>query len=348
MTITDTSSTSVKKFDAAAAQRAEAAARLASNKETPTQAALRNPSSTTEVQLVGGGTTRLSRGMAYLYTQIGPRVKSFNNPDLAMALTKLYHDVGLQNGVPTQYQIAVVAMKYGVPPEELTRRLNQVGGAGGGGVNKANQIANLSAAISDMAKQYGIGFTPEQVTTIAALAQKNDWSTAQIVDELTKNVDWYQLNAGTLKTSLEDFKTVGKQYLVNLDDSTSRNWALAVARGEMTSETVQQSIREAAKIANPWLAQYIDQGLNPIDVLAANRDSIARGLEIDSNSLDLMDQNVINMMTTLDNGVRRLANQSELTNNIRNDSRWKNTQTAKQVSAGVASMLSGIFGRSSF
>ena len=348
MSNTSTSSTSAKRFDPNAAAKGEAAARLASNKESPTQAALRNPTKTIEITLADGTKSRISYGVGYFYNLIAPSMQGYNNPALTMEIAKLYDDVSLKGGTPTEYQLAVIAMKYGIPPEQITRKLAQKGG-GGGGVNKANQMASLSAAIGDMAKQYGIGFTPEQVTAISSLAQKNDWSTAQIVDELTKNVDWYQLNAGTLKTSLEDFKTIGKQYLVNLDDSTSRNWALAVARGEMTSETVQRSIRESAKIANPWLGQYIDQGLNPIDVLSANRDFIARNLEVDPVSLDLMDSKTLNLMTIQDpNGQRRLADQSEMILNVRSDDRWRNTNNAKEVAASMSTALARLFGRSAF
>lgn len=337
-------------FDPNAAAKAEAAARLASGKESSSEAAARNPLYNPEVNLVGGGTSRMKLGFAYFYNIFSqyPEIKRLNSHQLTMELATLFSNAAEVGGEPSIYQLGLIATRYGVDPATIQRRIQGVGSGGGGGVSKANQISSLAATISDMSRQLGIAFSPEQVTTFATLAQKNNWSSEQVVDEITKNIDWYKLNAGTLKTSVEDFKVTGRQYLVNLSDSTVQNWALAVAKGEMSQDTVVQSIREAAKIANPWLAPYIDKGLNPVDVLTPNRDFIAAGLEIDPNTLDLMDQKVINMMTAEVNGQRQLANQSQLTTNIRNDSRWKTTSNANQLTSGMAGLLASIFGRSAF
>lgn len=245
----------------------------------------------------------------------------------------------------TAGQLGVLAQSYGIDPYTL---FNQKTGVGGG-VNKADTIRTISALVSDMAAQLGIPFTAEQIGALAATAEKQNWSRDQIVDELTKNVDWYKLNSGTIKTSYESYKTYGKQFLVNVSDASAQSWALQIARGEATEETILQSIREAAKAANPWLASYIDQGLNPIDVLSPNRDFIAQNLEISPLELDLMDPKTLNLMTTVDpNGVRKLADQSQMIKQVRTDERWKSTNNAKDLTAGMATLLAKVFGRSVF
>jgi hypothetical protein len=246
----------------------------------------------------------------------------------------------------TPMKMDTILRRYGLNPTQI---MNLSGGGGGSGVNTADQVRTLSALINDMAAQFGIPFTPEQITNLAAIAQKQNWSREQLVDELTKDVDWYKLNTGTIKTSYESYKTIGKQFLVNLSDQSAKDWALRVAKGEMTEETVLQSIRESAKTANPWLAEFIDRGLNPIDVLAPNRDFIAQNLELNPNDLDLMDQKTLGLMTAVGpDGNRKLADQGQMIKSVRTDERWKKTNNAKDLTAGMASLLSKIFGRSVF
>lgn len=280
----------------------------------------------------------------YLMESNFPGLKSINNFDFQLELARQAAQLQARGSVMTKEMALIIGEKFGIPANRIL-----TGGTGGGGANRANEIASLSALIADQAKQLGINMTPEAVASIAQLAQKESWSGAQIIDRLTQNIDWMRLNAGTIKTSAEDFKRTASRFLVNLSDQSLQDWSLRIARGEMTEDTVNQLIREQAKVANPWLGQYIDQGIDPIDVLSANRDFIARNLEMDPLGLDLMDQSIMKLMTTEDaTGQRRLANQSEMTVNVRQDDRWKNTNNAKNLAAGVGQMLSRIFGRSSF
>lgn len=280
----------------------------------------------------------------YLMEANFPGLKSINNFDFQLELARQAAQLEARGSVLTKAQAIIIGQKYGIQPGRI-----MTGGTGGTGANRANEIASLTSLISDQAKQLGINMTPEAVASIAQLAQKDNWSGSQIIDELTKNIDWMRLNAGTIKTSAEDFKRTASRFLVNLSDQSVQDWSLRIAKGEMTEDTANQLIREQAKAANPWLGQYIDQGIDPIDVLAANRDFIARNLEMDPLGLDLMDQNILKMMTVDDGtGQRRLANQSEMTTNVRQDDRWKNTNNAKNLAAGVGQMLSRIFGRSAY
>lgn len=261
------------------------------------------------------------------------------NQNAVWDMAKLYVE-----GALSPMKANTLLQRYGIDPNIMN---TSGGGGGGSGVNAADQTRTLAALINDMAAQFGISFSPEQVGNLASIAQKQNWSREQIVDELTKNVDWYRLNTGTIKTSYESYKTIGQQFLVNLSDQSAKDWALRVAKGEMTEETVLQSIRESAKTANPWLAEFIDRGLNPIDVLAPNRDFIAQNLELNPNDLNLMDQKTLNLMTTVGpDGNRKLADQSQMIKSVRTDDRWKTTNNAKDLTAGMASLLSKIFGRS--
>ena len=244
-------------------------------------------------------------------------------------------------------QTTDLAGRYGVPTETILAYLRNSGGGAGGGVNKANEIKALTALVSDEAAKLGLTMSADQIATIATIAQKEGWTSAQIVDDLTKTVNFGSLQAGSLLTDVANFKIVGQNYLVNISDATAQQWALKIARGESTVETILNSIKEQAKAANPWLAQFIDKGIDPIDALAGNRDFIAKNLEIDAASLDLMDSKILNMMTVTDpNGTRRLANQGEMIKNVRQDDRWKNTNNAKELGANTANLLGRIFGRS--
>jgi len=301
------------------------------------------------INLGNGKTASATPYQAYWYEFYKPRYlrNGITSTDFILALAQAQSKMP-PNSAITIDQAAQIGVRFGIDPAKVAS-LTGASGGGGGGVSKTNQIKSLTAIINDMAGQLGIGFSPEEIGAIATTAQAQSWGAEQIVDHLTANVNWYKLNSGTLKTDFEKFKTAGKQYLVNLSDESARDWAAKVTRGEMTEETALQNIREAAKIANPWLANYIDRGLNPVDVLSANRDFIAQNLEIDPISFDLMDSKTLNLMTVQGpDGQRKLADQSEMILNVRSDDRWKNTNNAKEVAASMSTALARLFGRSAF
>ena len=161
--------------------------------------------------------------------------------------------------------------------------------------------------------------------------------------------DWSSLQDGDLTNNKQQFKELGKNYLINIDDKTAEDWATRVASNSMSADTVKSIIAQQAKTLNPWLSNTIDSGVNPLDMLSASRSKISQSLGIDAGEIDFTNNQYLKMITVDDpKSGTRLANNNELQKNIRTDSRWAKSSEAKEMGSNMAGMLSKIFGRSVF
>lgn len=301
----------------------------------------------TKITLKNGSVQSVDWSVATAYTFLRSHSKIGTlGDDVLLALARA--DASSTTGL-TEQQMAAIGARFGVPTEWWLGISRATSGGGGTGVNKENEIRSLVAIISDEAARMGIPMTADEITSIAGVAQKQQWTQAQIIDSITAKLNFDTLQSGTIKASIDKFLAASKDYLVPLSTESLNQYAARIARGETTEDAVMTSIREAAKAANPWLATYIDQGLSPSDVLSPNRDYIAQQLEINPLEIDFMKPSDMAMFRVVDaNGQVRIANQTELIKTARNDTRWKSTNNAKQLGAEMGSLLARVFGRSVF
>lgn len=262
-----------------------------------------------------------------------------NYPQLVKELV----DNGIRhNGEPDMLWFIQRAKELGV---NLTGRGGGMGGRSA--ADKQNSIRSFSAAIINAAGQFGIEMTPDLVAYIAEVADAQNFSMDQLNDVILNEANWESLKPGALTVGVERIQQTASQYLVDLSKETMQEYSKKIASGESSLESVESLIKAQAKAMNSWMAPYIDQGLTPSDLLAGARDRIARSLGISAAEVNFMSDEYMKLATITDEkGQTRLANSSELTRNIRSDSRWANTEEASQVTASLAQSIAQIFGRS--
>ena len=247
--------------------------------------------------------------------------------------------------------------KYGTPPSGPDERIMRIRqgvpvastGSGKSGVDRVNNIRSMVAEINKRADLLGLSLDANTIANIASVAVDENYSTTEVQNSIVKLVDWTTLKEGSLKTTSDSIKSVGKQYLINVSDNTARQYSTQIAKGSMDIESVKSVMQQQARIAHPWMASILDAGDVPSSVLSNSQDKIASSLGLESSVVDFTDDQYLKMIiATDDKGQQRLANNSELTKNIRNDSRWANTKEAKQLTSGLAQNIAQIFGRSAF
>lgn len=254
-----------------------------------------------------------------------------------------------ENKVLNYNDAFVLGKKYNIPVSSIMGG----GGGGGGGGKSAEQrqydINSLAVTVANESKRLGIALNNDTVVYIATVAEKQGFSQEQLTTTLTGMTDWSALQDGDLTTNVQQFKELGKNYLVNVDDKTAQDWATRVANNSMTADTVKSIISQQAKTLNPWLASTIDSGVNPLDMLAASRNKISESLGLNPTEIDFNNSQYLKMVTIDDPKTgMRLANSNELQKNIRTDTRWAKSSEAKEMGSNMAGMLSKIFGRSVF
>lgn len=236
----------------------------------------------------------------------------------------------------------IMRLRHGVP-------IASTGGGGGSGITRTNNVRSMVAEINKRADLLGLNLDSKMITDIAGMAVDKNYSTTEVQNAIVKLVDWNNLKPGSLKTTNDSIKSIGKEYLINVSDKTAQKYSSDIAKGSMDIESVKGVMQEQARIAHPWMASILDAGNSPSQILSNSRDKIATSLGLDSNVVDFTDNQYLKLaLITDDKGQQRLANDSELTKNIRTDSRWANTGEAKQLTAGLAQTIAKIFGRSAF
>jgi hypothetical protein len=236
----------------------------------------------------------------------------------------------------------IMRLRHGVP-------IASTGGDGKSGITRTNNVRSMVAEINRKADLLGLSLDPKMITNIAGMAVDQNYSTTEVQNAIVKLVDWNNLKPGSLKTTNDSIKSIGKEYLINVSDKTAQKYSSDIAKGSMDIESVKGVMQEQARIAHPWMASILDAGNSPSQILSNSRDKIATSLGLDSNVVDFTDNQYLKLaLITDDKGQQRLANDSELTKNIRTDSRWASTGEAKQLTAGLAQTIAKIFGRSAF
>jgi hypothetical protein len=235
-------------------------------------------------------------------------------------------------------------IKYGVDPNFFLG-----GGSGGSGASRSERIKSLAARIQNDSRTLGLNLTPEKIVYIATVAEKLNWSEDQVRDDILTNVDWNTLEGGDLKAQVDGIKTMGRNFLIPLDDKAAQDYAMRLSSGELSQEGIMNIFRTQALTVNPWAKSAIEQGLTPADILKPHQQYIAQSLEIDPGMVDIADDKYLKMMTVADQtGGTRVATLSEVRKNVRQDARWANTSEARDLGSSMASMVARIFGRSSF
>lgn len=258
------------------------------------------------------------------------------------------------------YNFAEYTIKFGAEPPDylqwewaktfnLPSELLSSGGGGGSGINRANTIRSFETAILNRSSSLGMTLDSETISYIARVAESQDYSSEQLMQAIVGLVDFKKIQAGELTASVDTMKATAKSYLLNASDETLQDYAKKLATGAATADGIESYFKAQAKAMNPWLAEYIDAGVAPEELLKPSRDMIARSLGISAAEVDFTDDRFIRMATIEDDkGNTRLANTRELMKNVRSDSAWADTTEARSAATGLASAISRIFGRSVF
>jgi len=268
--------------------------------------------------------------------------KMMDYPDLLNE----YSDKLLNGTVGTGQQLFLAA-KYKV--DQSIFRLSSGRGSGISAEDRRNKVQSLSARIKNDSAKLGIKLSNDEIAYMATAAEKLNFSKDQLTDMIVNQIDWNEVEQGTLTATRDQVKTMGKKYLMNLSDTTAQEYSRRIATGELDPNALTSILASQARTSMPWIAQYLDQGLTPEDVLTPSRDAIAQGLELSAGDIDITNDKYLKMMTVQDEKLgTRLATQSEVQKNVRTDSRWGQTKQAKQLGSSMATTIAQIFGKSAF
>lgn len=207
-------------------------------------------------------------------------------------------------------------------------------------------VGQTAASIQNSAKTLGIGMSAAQIANMATMATAAGWTDAQTIDNLVGSFSWESTPGGDMTAYRDAVKQIGAGYLVNVSEQTARQYAEAIASGEMSQQGVESIMQRQARARFSWMGDLIDQGIRPADYFAPARDVLANELEVGSEDINLMDPKWLSMLEVRDEkGQIRGATLNEAMLTARRQPEWAGTQKAQERTASMAGMLGEIFGR---
>ena len=205
----------------------------------------------------------------------------------------------------------------------------------------------VAAEINDRSRQLGLNLSPQQIGNLAVQVAQNGWTDTQMIDSLLRNVTWDELQGGEIWNTADRVKQVAGQFMVAVSDETAQQWAMQIARGEMTEDGVISILRNQARSRFGWMASQIDQGVTPSDYFAPVRDMIAATLETTPEAINMMDPKWISLMEVHDerSGEMRAATLHEAMMSARQRPEWMETKNAQELTSSMMMGLADAFGR---
>jgi hypothetical protein len=203
-------------------------------------------------------------------------------------------------------------------------------------------VSDRRTEIQELAQQYGVVISPDQLNQLALEARLNGWGEPQIRQRLEpllrasiERGDDATGTAGDVQTQL--LQWAARQGISIPRDVLAR-LVSAGALGRQGLEDMKAEIRRMYLVgAYPGWAKQIEAGADPYDLAAPFRGEIASLLELNDEEIGLDDpllgQAMQGGMTLTD--LRRV---------VRKDPRWQYTDNAHKTYGNVATDLLSMFG----
>jgi hypothetical protein len=207
-------------------------------------------------------------------------------------------------------------------------------------------VQEYAASISDAARSYGLTLSGDQIARLATTSAQMGWTPEEQIDNILKNVNWSTLEGGTLTSLRDRMKMIAGEYLVGISDDTAQNYAVRIARGELTEQGVASIMQSQAKARFGYMAPQIDAGVTPSMFFAPARDMVATTLEVNPEQISLMEPRWLSLLEKRDDkGQLMPATLNDAMLAARRQPEWMDTKNATELMANFGTQLQQAFGR---
>jgi hypothetical protein len=221
------------------------------------------------------------------------------------------------------------------------------------GVDFYNELA-ASGKVKEIKKIVGdLGFDSTDFSKFVTDSINFGWTGETLKAEtykevFRKNPDGTYANPTSVKRT-----TVGNDYLnvqliaKNFFNSAPQSSVESVLTGGITTQDFQRQQREIAKKRYGHLADLIDQGVTLEDLAGNYKQTAAKLLEVDPNTIDMSQGDYEVALSFGDEGKKRAMTTGEWEKLLRTDARygWEKTENAKTEARSLANNLAQAFGR---
>jgi hypothetical protein len=278
-----------------------------------------------------------------------PEVKNTLEQGVVQGLNETQIKAQLQNTAwwkhTSQAQIAFLNLSHATP-EELNFG------------NPGSKASQALAHVQTLVAATGLVALPAATLKQIALASMQyGWSDDQIQQRLG-SLAWVKPIYGGGVTSndpalLDQVKAMAGKYLYNPSDDVLNSYLRGLASKTMTMATFQSFLARQAAAKYPDMAQAIQAGQTPGDIVEPLRQEAARTMEVAPNSINFISDPFYAKVLSYrpppsaagKQQAARLMSSSEMDNYLRSSEQWSHTQAARDQAAGLARNIVTTFGK---
>lgn len=212
------------------------------------------------------------------------------------------------------------------------------------------QIDTRSASIREAALNLGVNLDDATIAKLSEDSLRGNWDQQILNNSIGAEASKTSAGMSGLRTGFlgQQLKQTASDYGVQLSDQTFNMWVEKVARGEENATSFQQYALNTAKALFPSITAQLDQGLTFQQITDPYKQTAARTLEINPDTIDFTDPKWSKAITfSTDKGEQRPMNSNEWGNYLRSERSlgYEYTNEARSRAYQVTSGLANLFGK---
>lgn len=216
---------------------------------------------------------------------------------------------------------------------------------------KANVDQMFSTVRDTWGKMFGTAnMNPKTLRTWAETAHRMGWSEAQLIDHMTKGINYQKLLkdstlGGTAAETEAQIDNLLGSYGLQLGDKWKAAQLEKLIEGNDTIGGVQDRVREMAMREYKAFAPQIQAGQTVTEIADPYVQRMASLLEVAPGQIGLMDKMIQSALKRTDpKGKPAALDLAAFADEVRKDKRWQYTDNAKQEVGNVTATLLRSFG----
>jgi hypothetical protein len=212
------------------------------------------------------------------------------------------------------------------------------------------QIDSQSQSIRAMASNLGVFLDDTAVAKLAENSLRGGWNETVVQNSIGAEAVKSSAGKSQLSTGYfgQQMKNIAADYGIQLADSTFDQWINKVAVGQENVQSFKQYALNMAKTLYPSIGTQLDQGLTFAQITDPYKQTAARTLEINPDTIDFTDPKWSKAITfSTDKGEQRPMNFNEWGNYLRSERSlgYEYTNEARSRAYQVTSGLANLFGK---
>jgi len=212
----------------------------------------------------------------------------------------------------------------------------------------SRQIAEGKSKVANLATSMGIPISLNGAQAVADRALREGWGEDHLRRYLTsilKPGAGGNYTGGEAATFQSQFRALAENYGVSVSEGQINSWVHQAVIGGQTPESVKALIQNTAASKYPALAQRIKAGETVSQIADPYKQSYAKLLEVNPDTLNLNDPLIQRALQAKDQKGRPTTQTVyDFENTLRNDPRWAKTDNSRDQMSSTANNILQTFG----